>query len=421
MKIIPFITAGLVAGALGLLVLERDRVMEFARSSSPVEAPATPAAEDETTQAVDTATPAPEGETTDVVRVVAVASVAQNIDSAVILRGRTEAARQVNVTSETSGLIISEPLANGTFVEEGNLLCKLDPGTRNASLAEAEARLAEARGRVPEAQAAIAEAQARLREANINVENARRLTERGVSSETQLLNAEAAAESAEAGLQRSQSGVASAQAGIEAAQAGVAAAKAEINRLTITAPFSGVLETDTAELGTLMQPGAACATIVQLDTMKLVGFVPEIDVSKVTVGAMAAGRIAAGTEVAGEVTFLARSADETTRTFRVEVEVPNPDLAIRAGQTVEIIVASDGRQAHLVPQSSLTLNDDGALGVRTIADDSTAQFMPVTLLRDTIDGVWVADLPDTVNIITVGQEFVIDGVAVDPTYREVEG
>jgi len=93
------------------------------------------------------------------------------------------------------------------------------------------------------------------------------------------------------------------------------------------------------------------------------------------------------------VTFLSRSADETTRTFRVEVEVPNADLAIRAGQTVEIVVASDGRQA----------------------------FMPVTLLRDTVDGVWVADLPDTVNIITVGQEFVIDGVPVAPTYREVEG
>jgi len=84
-------------------------------------------------------------------------------------------------------------------------------------------------------------------------------------------------------------------------------------------------------------------------------------------------------------------------------------------------VASDGRQAHLVPQSSLTLNDAGALGLRTITAENTALFMPVTLLRDTVDGVWVADLPDTVNIITVGQEFVIDGVPVAPTYREVEG
>jgi len=229
MKIIPLITAILVAGALGLLILERDRVIAFANSSSPVE----PVADDNVTDVVAEAeadTPAADEVAENIVRVVALASTAQNIDSAVILRGRTEAARQVSVASETSGLVISEPIANGTYVNQDDVLCELAPGTRSASLAEAQARLAEARGRVPEAQAAIAEAEARLREANINVENARRLNERGVSSETQLLNAEAASESAEAGLQRAQSGIASAQAGIQAAQAGVAAAEAEIDR-----------------------------------------------------------------------------------------------------------------------------------------------------------------------------------------------
>lgn len=415
MKIIPIITAILVAGILGLLVLERDRVLAFAQGPATEET--APASDDTTDDMAADGT-----ETRDhVVRVVALASQARNIDSAVILRGRTEAARQVDVASETSGLVVSEPLSKGGYVSQGDTLCELDPGTRSASLAEAVARLAEARGKVPEAQASIAEAQARLREANLNVENARRLNERGVSSETQLISAEAAAEAATASLQRAQSGVASAQAGIESAQARVASAEAEIDRLTIAAPFNGLLETDTAELGTLMQPGASCATIVQLDPIKLVGFVPEIDVAKVTVGAPAGAKIAAGSDLSGQVTFLSRSADETTRTFRVEVEVANPDNAISAGQTVEIVVASDGRQAHLVPQSSLTLNDDGALGVRTIADDSTALFMPVTLLRDTADGVWITDLPDTVNIITVGQEFVIDGVTVDPTFAEVEG
>ncbi|MFT4700784.1 MAG: multidrug efflux system membrane fusion protein [Yoonia sp.] len=416
MKIIPFITAILVAGLLVLFVLERDRVLGFARSSSPAAKPET------TSETVDIVTDEPVADTlSDAIRVVAIISTAQNIDSAVILRGRTEAARQVNAAAETSGLVISEPIQNGAAVTKGDILCELAPGTRSANLAEARARLAEARGRVPEAQAAVAEANARLRETNINVENARRLNERGISSETQLISAEAVSEAATAGLQRAQSGIASAQAGIEAAQAAVAGAEVEIDRLKILAPFSGLLETDTAELGTLMQPGAACATIVQLDPIKLVGFVPEIDVTKVTIGARAGGRIATGADVTGLVTFLSRSADETTRTFRVEVEVPNTDLAIRAGQTVEIVVASDGRQAHLVPQSSLTLNNEGALGVRTIAEDSTAVFMPVTLLRDTVDGVWVADLPDQVNIITVGQEFVIDGVPVDPTYAEVEG
>ena len=56
--------------------------------------------------------------------------------------------------------------------------------------------------------------------------------------------------------------------------------------------------------------------------------------------------------------------------------------------------------------------------MRIVGPDMTAQFMPVTLLRDTAEGVWVAGLPDAVDIITLGQEFVIDGVPIVPTYAE---
>lgn len=411
MKVIPVITALVVCVVLYFVVFERDTMMNFAGSSSEgaqqVAAPQTPAAESTENNAG--------------VNVVAIHSVAQTIDSAVILRGRTEAARQVTVASETSGLVMSEPLRKGAVVAAGDRLCQLDPGTRQASLAEARARLAEAQGRVPEAEASVAEATARVREAEINLNAARRLSEDGFASETRLVSAQAAMESAQAGLQRAKSSVASAQAGIEAAQATVAIAEREIDRLTINAPFAGLLETDTAELGTLMQPGSPCATIIQLDPIKLVGFVPETNVDKVSLGAMAGARLTTGQELRGQVTFLSRSADDLTRTFRVEVTVPNADRAISDGQTVEIIVAADGRTAHLLAQSTLTLDDDGVLGVRTISADNTVKFMPVTLLRDTAQGVWVTDLPDAVDIITIGQEFVTDGVRVTPTYREAKG
>lgn len=411
MKIIPVMTAILVSAALYLFVFERDRLLGLAQP------PATEATMDVTAEDVaPEETPAE-----DVVGVVAMRSVAQTIDSAVVLRGRTEAARQVTLSSETSGLVISEPLRKGAFVNEGDVMCQLDPGTREASLAEARARLAEAQGRVPEAEAGVIEARARVREAEINLNAAQRLSEDGFASETRLVSAQAAMEAATAGVQRAQSGVASAQAGIESAQAAVASAQREIEKLDIKAPFSGLLETDTAELGALMQPGTPCATIIQLNEIKLVGFVPEADVAKVNVGAIAGARLTSGQEVRGRVTFLSRSADELTRTFRVEVTVANEDLAISDGQTAEIIVASDGSAAHLIAQSTLTLDDDGVLGVRTVAEGNIATFMPVTLLRDTAEGVWVADLPETVDIITVGQEFVIDGVRVAPTFEESNG
>jgi len=408
MRIVPFLTSVIVALCLYVFIMERDWLVAQANG-----------------------TPEPDAEVTEVaaaasgpgtpVRVVTQNSVAQAVDSGIVLRGRTEAARQVTVAAETSGLVISDPLRKGAFVNAGDAMCTLDPGTREASLAEARARLAEAQGRVPEAEAGVLEANARVAEAEINLNAARKLSEDGFASETRLVSAQAAMEAATAGVQRANSAVASAQAGIQAAQAGVATAEREIDKLTITAPFSGLLETDTAELGALMQPGTPCATIIQLNEIKLVGFVPEADVSKVSVGAMAGARLTSGEEVRGRVTFRSRSADELTRTFRVEVTVANDDLAISDGQTAEILIASDGRTAHLVAQSSLTLDDDGVLGVRTVDADNIARFVPITLLRDTAEGVWVTGLPQEVNIITVGQEFVVDGVQVAPTFTEAKG
>jgi multidrug efflux system membrane fusion protein len=407
MKLIPLITAILVTGFLYFLVFEREELLAFAQTGTPEaakETDATPEATDE--------------ENTAAIRVFAVKSQARMVDSAVILRGQTEAARSVEVRARTSGQVISEPLRKGNYVNAGQLLCQIDFGTREASLAEANARLAEARARVPETQARLDEALARLDEAKINNNAATKLSAGGFASETRVASAQASVRAAEAAVASATSGLESTGAGIQSAEAAIASVQKDIDRLQITAPFEGLLETDTAELGSLLQPGTLCATVLQLDPMKLVGFVPEMDVDRVEIGALAGARLAGGQEVQGRVTFLSRSADQTTRTFRVEIQVPNTDLKIRDGQTAEIIVAADGASAHLLPQSALTLNDDGDLGVRFVDDNSLAQFAKLTLLRDTSEGVWVSGLPETVNVITVGQEYVVDGVPVLPTYEE---
>lgn len=445
MRIVPIITAALVTLFLVVAVLQRDALKEFAanppwsdtgsQDTGTQDAAVQDASSDEAAARTDTgaAQDAQDGVIDGAVSVVAMRSVAQEIDSAVILRGETQAARQVDVRSETSATVISEPLRKGAFVAAGEALCTLDPGTRGASLAEAQARLAEAQARapetearIPEAEARLAEARARLDEAQVNANAARQLLQDGFASETRVKNTEAAVKSAEAsvsaaeaGVKAARSGLDSTSAGIQSAEAAVAAAEKEIERLTITAPFDGILETDTAELGVLLQPGSLCANILQLDPIKLVAFVPETEVSRVSLGARAAARLTTGQEIAGRVSFLARSADPQTRTFRLEVEVPNPELAIRDGQTAEIIVSAPGAQAHLLPQSALTLNDDGALGVRVVDPDELALFVPVTLLRDTREGVWVTGLDTEADVITLGQEYVTDGVPVAATFEEV--
>ena len=414
MRVFPILTALLVFAVLYAVVMERDRLVTFAEGFRSETAGA--AIEPQSVPAESVASVA---ETSSHVSVVVRRSQATEVDSAVLLRGRTEAARQVEVRSETSGLIVAQPRRAGVFVQQGQLWCEIAPGTRAAGLAEARARLSEARARLPEARARVAEAEAGLAEAEINNNAATRLSESGFASETRAVSTAAMVSAAQAAIRSAQAGVEAAASGIESAEAGVQRAEQEIERLQVFAPFEGLLESDTAEIGSLMQPGALCATVIQLDPIKLVGFVPEAEVDRVTVGANAGARLATGAQVQGIVTFLSRSADPQTRTFRVEITVDNADLSIRDGQTADIVIASDGVMAHLLPSSALTLNDEGILGLRIVDQDSLARFAPVTFLRDNADGVLLAGLPDQADVIVVGQEFVTDGVLVAPSYEDL--
>src|SRR6056300_430340 len=403
MRIVPIITAVLVSAALYVFVFERDRLSSLTQGDTTPASVSSDTQTDEPTQA--DASDADSG----VVKVVVQKSQARMIDSAVILRGETQAARSVTVRAETSGQIINDPLRKGHVVTAGDILCQIDPGVRNSALADARARLASAQARVPEANA-------RLDEARINFNAANKLSETGFASETRVASAQAGVRSAEAAVATATSGLEATKSAIQSAEAADESAQKELDRVTITAPFGGLLETDTAELGSLMQPGAACATIVQLDPIKVVGFVPETALSRVTIGAPARAKLTGGRMVQGLVTFISRSADPVTRTFRIEIDVANTDQSISDGQTAEITIAAEGDNAHLLPQSSLTLNDAGTLGVRIVVAN-TARFVPVTLVRDTIDGVWVTGLPAQADVIVIGQEYVRHGVRVAPTYQ----
>lgn len=410
MRLVPILIAVLVSGLIYAFVFERDRLLALlpqteAQSS---ESPATGAGTGESAQSQ-----------TETMRVVVQRSKARDVDSAVIVRGRTEADRIVELRAETSGLVISQPLRKGAFVDQGDELCQLDPAARQATVQEARARLAEAKSRVPEAKARVEEARAQLEEAEINRNAAENLVTDGFASQTRVAATRAAVSSAQAAVQSATSGLEAARAGIESARAAVASAEKEIDRLSITAPFSGVLETDTAEIGSLLQPGALCATVLQLDPITLVGFVSEMQVARVEYDAPATARTTSGSEVEGTVSFLSRAADDTTRTFRVEVRVPNPDLGLRDGETAEIRISAEGKAAHLLPQSALTLNDEGTLGLRLVDAETRAQFVPVTVLRDTPNGVWLTGLPETADVIVIGQEYVSDGVPVRPVYQEL--
>lgn len=359
MRFFPVLSALVVSLLVYAFVMERDALRAIAGASP------------EPAATVAQAAPEPPAEAASVV---VLRSQARSVQSEAIIRGRTEAARRVEVRAETTGLVAADPPRRGATVAAGDLLCRLDPGARLAELAGAEARLLEAQA---------------------NERAAATLAEQGFSAETTALAGRAA---------------------LQVAQAEVEAARRELDRLEIRAPFAGVLEDDAAELGSLLQPGSPCGTVIALDPIRLTGFVPETTVGSIALGTPATARLQTGETLTATVTFVARASDPETRTFRVDAEAPNPDLSVRDGVTAEIRVPLAAAPAHLVPQSALTLDDQGRLGLR-LAVEGRARFVPVRPVRDDASGFWVAGLPERAEIIVVGQDFVTDGDPVRVTYR----
>ncbi|MDZ7748441.1 MAG: hypothetical protein U5K43_06015 [Halofilum sp. (in: g-proteobacteria)] len=108
------------------------------------------------------------------------------------------------------------------------------------------------------------------------------------------------------------------------------------------------------------------------------------------------------------VVRVAPRAEEASRTFRVEVEVPNPD-GVPANTSAEIEIPVGEVRAHRLSPALLTLDGDGRLGVKTVGDDGRVAFVAVEIVRSDPQGVWVTGLPDEARVITVGGGFVTPG------------
>ncbi|WP_421708972.1 efflux RND transporter periplasmic adaptor subunit [Algihabitans sp.] len=293
------------------------------------------------------------------------------------LTGHTEAVRAVDVKAETFGQIEELLVEKGERVEAGELIARIDARDRQARLDEA---------------------QALLRQRQIEFEAARKLNERGFRAETQL---------------------AESRARLDAAQASVEAAEVALQDLRIVAPFEGVLDDRTMDLGAYVDTGDSLARVVDLDPVLVIAPANERDVRHLRVGEPGSAVLATGQEIWGRIRFVASEANSQTRTFRIELEVDNPDGEVPAGMTAIMRLPVERIMAHQITPAILTLSDEGVLGLRTVVENNDddpetgmVRFVPVTIVEDTSEGLFVTGLPDEVTLITVGQEFVKDGETV---------
>ena len=297
----------------------------------------------------------------------------------VVLRGRTEAKRNVEVTAEISGQIVKRSVERGQQVRQGQLLCEIATDDRAM---------------------AVEEAQAALEQAEIENEGSLELASRGLLSEVAIAASAARREAAEAHLERQ---------------------KLNLARTRITAPFDGVVEDLHLDEGDYAMPGDACATLIDLDPMLVAAQVTEEQVEYLRVGSLVKGSTRVGRPLEGELSFIGNQSDPVTRTYTVEITVDNEDYSLRSGLTVSLRVMLDEVKAHDIAPSLLTLNEQGEMGVRLIDANSRVVFSAVKIIEEGPDGMWVTGLPDTAAVITVGQEYVAAGTIVSPVYVESAG
>jgi multidrug efflux system membrane fusion protein len=295
--------------------------------------------------------------------------------------GRTEANRAVSLRVQTSGRISEIFVEEGQAVEQDQVIARIAMDDRPERLARAQALVEQYR-----------------------------------------IAFDASAELAESGW-RAQTANAEARAELENARAELAAIRLDIARTELSAPFSGVLNDLNIELGDVVTEGFGEADqighLIDLDPIIVVAAVSEREIGSIEVGDVGRAELVTGEVVNGVVRFVGQVAEPETRTFPVELEVPNQDYAIPAGLTADVILPLETVTSHFISPSALSLGDDGTLGVKLVDENNVVRFVPIIIVADTVDGLWVAGLPSTITLITVGHDYVADGETVEPV--EVEG
>lgn len=297
---------------------------------------------------------------------------AQPVEREIVINGKTEPARAVELRAETDGRVIEVGPERGAPVETGEVLLRLDPRDREALVRQAEAT---------------------LRQRELESAAARELGRKGFQAETTVAGTEAA---------------------LEAARAALARAELDLEHTVVRAPFAGVLEKRPVEIGDFIDIGDPVATVIEQDPFVVTGQVPEQDVGRLAVGMPGEAQLVTGQVVEGRLRYIGSQADPATRTFKVELEVDNPDGRFAAGVSTQLRIVTEETLAHRLPASLLSLSDEGQLGVKAVDENNEVVFLPAQIVRADADAVWLGGLPERLRVITVGQGFVRAGDEVRP-------
>ncbi len=315
---------------------------------------------------------APVAASTRLTAVAVVPSVAETVTQYFVAEGQAQPDRMSSIRAESTGQIAEVLVEKGDTVGTGQLIARFDVTRNEADLERAT--------------------QDRVR-AQLDFDNAETLVERGVATNDRLVQARSA---------------------LAAAEAAVVNAEQSLANAEITAPFAGRLEALNLNAGEFVAAGSEVGQIVDNTPLSVTIQVPQQSLRNIKTGQIATVTFITGEEREGTVAFVGSSADAATRTFLAEITVENEDGAVPAGVSAEIRIPTGEAVAHFMSPAALSLGPDGTLGVKTVDANDTVVFSEIKIERAQTDGIWVSGLPQSVDLITIGQGYVNDGQVVDP-------
>jgi multidrug efflux system membrane fusion protein len=296
---------------------------------------------------------------------------------AIRISGHTDAEKRVTLATRVMGVIDELPVKQGERVERGELVMRLEAEDKEAAVRMAESLVTQ---RQAEADAA---------ERLVSGGNAPR-------------------------LQADQ-----ARASLATAKSQLEGAKAELAQYSIYAPYNGVVDRIPVQRGSAILAGTEVATLINLDPLLAIGEVSERDLRYLKPGNTAQIRLVDGTVTEGTLRYVSRDASPATRTFRIEVAIPNEDKKLPAGMTAEIVLLADPADSVVLPRSVVTLSSNGDLGIRAVDKDNKVVFFPIDLVDDTPKGLVLAGIPADARVIVAGQDLVSDGDEVKPVEADL--
>lgn len=297
-------------------------------------------------------------------------STAVELEQFVTVKGQVEPLRSVTIKAETQGRVVELPVNKGERVVGGQLLARLALNDRGARLTEANTMVGQ--------------------------------KERDLASTSKLVKKQLKAANQ-----------------LKADEANLAAAKArleqirwEISNTAIKAPFSGVLNERQVELGAFLQEGEPVGVLVDDATLLLTAQASQLAVQQLRTGQQVSAELINGVVLQGVLNYVSAIARQGTRSYRIEARVANTELKAYTGLSATITLPIGKTLAHKVPHSALGLDAQGRLIVKGVGEQGVVVVQPVTLIRRERDGMWVDGLPQTFNLIILGQEYLAAGEKV---------